>query len=249
MKPSAVAYMAVMVGVSLVHLPTQAESDFDYALSLTASYSEASQSVRILDKYASFRTGGGGLKLEVSHSHYGGLYLGAGGGYSPKETASFVGANVSGPAKSTFYEYGYSREYAVSATGGLVFAVDYVAYDITGDFSGDRAEVQVSAQIASDISTTNFSLAWRQSLSDQVRVSLGLGRSLWSIEALAKGSLGQSIRATTEARADGEDPLYFIEAEVNAFGYPLDIRYQRSALRADNSVALNAIQLQLRLVF
>lgn len=247
MKPAAVGYMAVAIIASLVHLAAQAESDFDYALSLTTSYSEASQSVRILDKYASFRTGGGGLKLEVSHSGYGGLYVGAGGGYSPKETASFVGANVSGSATSTFYEYGYSHEYAVSAAGGLVFAVDYVAYDITGDFSGDRAGVPVTAQITSDISTTNFSLAWRQSFSDQVHVSLGLGRSRWAIEALAKGSLGQSIRATTEARAVGEDPLYFIKAEVYAFGYPLDVRYQRSALSADNSVALNAIQFQLRL--
>ena len=62
MKPAAVGYMAVAIIASLVHLAAQAESDFDYALSLTTSYSEASQSVRILDKYASFRTGGGGLR-------------------------------------------------------------------------------------------------------------------------------------------------------------------------------------------
>jgi hypothetical protein len=175
------------------------------------------------------------------------VYVGGGSGYSPNETASFLGANISGSAKSIFYNYGYSYKYQLSEKSQLVFAGDYVDYAIEGDFSGDRAGVPVAAKITSDISMADISMAWRHSLSDQFYVSLGLGSSRWKIDALAKGSLGDSIRASTQASADGTDPLAFIRAEFNLLGLPLNLRYQQSELNADNRVMMRSIYLQIRL--
>ena len=105
----------------------------------------------------------------------------------------------------------------------------------------------VVAQITSDISMVDASIAWRHSWSDQLHVSLGLGSSRWKINAFAKGSLGDSIRARTSASADGADPMGFIKAEFSLLGLPLNLRYQQSELTAGNRVTMRSLYLQMKL--
>jgi hypothetical protein len=76
--------------------------------------------------------------------------------------------------------------------------------------------------------------------------TLGAGRSSWQIDATARGRLGASVSAQTEAVADGWDRFGFVGGDYRGFKWPISWRYQRGVLNADNRVTLNAFQLALR---
>ena len=110
-----------------------AESKVDYSSELIASYSEADKRIRVDNRFASFRAGGAGLRVEAEHDKYGMLYGSLGFGYSPKETASYYGSSLSGPANSFFYGAGYSYNYDLNHRYKLSFVTDYISYDISAD--------------------------------------------------------------------------------------------------------------------
>lgn|GEM_PF-1455571 len=220
-----------------------------YELKAIASYTEASSQILVLDKRASFRAGGAGLKFEVEHAMLGSVYASVGGGYSPRESASFLGAEVEGSADSQFFGFGYAYQYQLDPQYALGLQSDYVLYDISGDFAGERRGVPIAAQIDSEISLTDLAVSLRYSKSPQLRFRLGVGASHWSIDATADGTLGDSIRASTEANTDGWDRLLFVGLETELFGFPLDLRYKWSQINGDNSVVLHGMDIQLGLVF
>lgn len=235
--------------VTLLPLQSLAASDssIDYTIAGQLHYKEAARPIAIQDKVASFRVGGAALQLTAAYPRYGSLYLLGGGGYSPKERASFLGAAVSGSADSYFYGAGYEYQLPLNDRHSLVAATDYIEYRVQGDFTGSRLSLPVAAKISSKISTADFSLGWRYLFSEAITVTLGAGRSSWQIDATARGRLGASVSAQTEAVADGWDRFGFVGGDYRGFKWPISWRYQRGVLSADNRVTLNAFQLALRL--
>ena len=227
----------------------QKSAPMTYELSAIASHTEASSHILVLDKRASFRAGGVGLKFGVDHTRFGSVYGTVGGGYSPQESASFLGAEVGGSADSQFFGFGYAYQYQLDSQYALGLQSDYVSYDISGDFEGDRRGVPVAAEIDSDISLTDFAVSLHYSKSSQLRFRWGVGASHWSIDASAEGTLGDSIRATTDASTDGWDGLLFFGMNTRLFGFPLDLRYKWSQINVDNSVAMHGLDIQLGLQF
>jgi hypothetical protein len=251
--------LALSAGATLMSSLSQADQNessglekpksISYELSAIASYTEASSQILVLDKRASFRAGGIGLKFGVEHATLGSLYASWGGGYSPRESASFLGAEVDGPADSEFFGIGYAYKHQFDSQYAIGFQSDYVSYDIGGDFAGERQGVPVTAQIDSDISLTDLAVSLHYSKSPQLRFRVGLGASHWSIDATADGTLGSSIRASTDAGTDGWDGLLFLGAETDLFGFPLDLRYKWSQINGDNSVVVHGLDIELGLVF
>lgn len=225
----------------------QADTALDYEVKLTTDYREASSSIKVLDKSASFRVGGAGLRIQVNHHSLGSFYIGGGGGYSPNESASFLGATISGSADSTFFGSGYEYNHQVSPDSQIFMTADHVIYDVEGDFTGSRADVPVSASIKTDVSISDINIGWKTAVSDTLSLGIGLGASRWEIDAVASGVLGDSIRATTEASAGDWDSTQFIRAELTVFDFPIVLKYQRTELNADNAVLLHALNLQVTL--
>lgn len=217
-------------------------AELDYSVGAQLHYKEASQPIAIQDKRASFRVGGAALQLAAAHRRYGKVYLLAGGGYSPKEQASFLGASVSGSADSYFYGVGYEYRHPLSDRHTVVASADYIDYRVEGDFSGVRGTRPVAATIRSDVSTADLSLGWGYRWSEQASLVAGIGQSDWQIDATARGRLGEALSARTQAVADGRDSFVFIGGEYRGFTWPISWRYQRGALNADNRVTLNALQ-------
>jgi hypothetical protein len=247
MLPATVCAKALIFLAGVSCAIAQADAPLDYEVKLTADYREASSPIKVLDKYASFRVGGVGVRVQANHQSLGSFYLGGGGGYSPNESASFVGATISGSADSTFYAGGYEYNYQISSDSQVFVTADYLVYDVEGDFVGSRAGVPVTANIKTDVTIGDINIGWKTAVSDTLSLGVGLGASQWEIVAVARGVLGDSIRATTDASAKGWDSSQFIRAEFIAFDVPLILKYQRAELNADNSVLLHALNLQITL--
>jgi len=218
-----------------------AESTFDYSVSGIVTYSEADEQVKIDGKSASFRAGGAGLRFGAQHDQYGTFYGSFGAGYSPKESASYSGSVLSGPAHGYFYGAGYSYEHDLSLRYKLTFSTDYVAHDITGDLEGEALGLPTVATITSDVSMLDLALALRYSFSRDLHLSFGAGIREWQLDAFADGIIGDSIRATTQVEAGGTDPLYFLSLEFDVMDIPVKASYLRSELSADNSLVVHGL--------
>jgi len=242
--------------LSLVLTSVPAKSDentlipeVDVELKLILNYSEAAERLKILDKRASFRTGGAGIMLSLQTQQFGTVFTSYGAGYSPNEDASFVSANISGPATSTFYSFGYHYLHPVTTNFTLGFQADHTRYIIKGDFKGDRKGVPVEAKVTSKIKQTDFGFSLYYKLLKELRLEIGIGTSHWQIDALAKGSLSNSIKASTKASAKNKDPFLLLGLSFNMNEFPVQLRYKRGQLSATNTVDLHALHLNISLPF
>lgn len=235
--------LALMVQSSLA----VAESKIDYSAELIASYSEADKRIQVDDKFASFRAGGAGLRVEAEHDKYGMLYGSLGFGYSPKETASYSGSSLSGPADSIFYGAGYRYNYNLNHRYKLTFSTDYVAHDISADITGEARGLPATATVTSDMSMFDTMLALRYSFTRDIHMIVGTGVRKWDLQALAEGTLGDSIGATSEVSADGRDPISYIGVEFKIKNVPVKAYYRRSQLNADNSLIVHGLDLHISL--
>lgn len=223
--------------------------EVDVGLKLILNYSEAAERLKILDKRASFRTGGAGIMLSLQTQQFGTVFTSYGAGYSPNEDASFVSANISGPATSTFFSYGYQYLYPVTTNFTLGIQVDHTRYIIEGDFKGDRKGVPVEAKVTSKIKQTDLGLSLHYQLLKELRVEIGIGTSRWQIDALAEGLLNKSIKASTKASAKDKDPFLLLGLSFNMNEFPVQLRYKRGQLSATNTVDLHALDLNITLPF
>jgi hypothetical protein len=224
-----------------------AESKIDYSAELIASYSEANKRIKVDGKFASFRAGGAGLRVEAEHDKYGMLYGSLGFGYSPKETASYSGSSLSGPANSIFYGVGYRYYYDLNQRYKLTFATDYIAHDISADIAGETEGLLTKAKVTSDMSMFDTTLAIRYTFTRDIHVIVGTGVRKWDLQALAKGSIGDSIGATSDVSADGKDPISYIGAEFKVKDVPVKVYYRRSKLNADNSITVHGLDFHISL--
>jgi hypothetical protein len=224
-----------------------AESKIDYSAELIASYSEANKRILVDSKFASFRAGGAGLRVEAEHDKYGMLYGSLGFGYSPKETASYSGSTLSGPANSIFYGLGYRYYYDLNHRYKLTFSTDYIAHDISADITGETEGLLTKAKVTSDMSMFDTTLALRYTFTRDIHVIFGTGVRKWDLQALAKGTIGDSIGATSDVSADGKDPISYIGAEFKVKDVPVKVYYRRSKLTADNSLTVHGLDFHVSL--
>ena len=238
--------LAVGLTSVLLAMPTMAvaESKIDYSAELIASYSEADKRIQVGNKFATFRAGGAGFRIEAEHDKYGMLYGSLGFGYSPNETASYSGSSLSGPASSFFYGAGYRYGHQLNHRYKLIFSTDLVVHDITGDLNGDVRGLPAVAEITSDISMQDMTLALRYSISRDLHVSFGTGTRNWKLDALADGTIGGEIAATSQFTVEGRDQLQYIGFEFGISNVPVEVYYRRSGLNADNSVSVHEIEIQ-----
>ncbi|MFW2422383.1 MAG: hypothetical protein ACN4EJ_07195 [Porticoccaceae bacterium] len=235
----------LVMSLAMWCLTTRAGTREEIEIAALVDYRDTNEQISIDGKKASFRVGGAGLKLQFNHASLGSIYTSRGIGYSPKESASFLGANLSGPADSTFYGGGYEYSYLITANSKLVLSIDYVKHAIESSVSGYRADQAVFADIDSDITVTDTILAWKYTLTENLSVSAGLGAIKWKVEADAIGTLGDSIRASTDVSANGTDSAQKLKIEYTGFSLPISAQYQRSLLKADNSATLQAFTFEL----
>ena len=223
------------------------ESKVDYSAELIASYSEADKRIQVDNKFSSFRAGGAGVRLEAEHEKYGMFYGSLGYGYSPNETASYSGSSLSGPAQSIFWGGGYRYYYDLNHRYKLSFTADYITHDITGDISGEVRELPAIATVTSDMSMFDTMLALRYSFTRDVHMTIGAGVRKWDLQALAKGTIGGVIGATSEVSANGKDPISYIGAEFKVKDVPVKVYYRRSQLEADNSLIVHGLDIHILL--
>lgn len=224
-----------------------AESNIDYSAELIASYSEADKRIKVDDKFASFRAGGAGLRVEAEHDKFGMLYGSLGFGYSPKETASYQGSSLSGPAESVFFGAGYRYDYFLNQRYRLSFTTDYIAHDISADIAGDVSGLPTTATVTSDMSMLDTTLSLRYSFTRDVHMIIGSGVRKWDLEALAEGVIGGIIGATSEVSADGKDPISYLGVEFKIKNVPVKAYYRRSELNADNSLIVHGVDFHVSL--
>ena len=225
-----------------------AQSYIDWTLELATSYSQSEESIVVDGKSASFRTGGAGLKINADTASLGSLYIVAGGGYLPKQSASFAGVVLTGPADSLFYGVGYDYQFPISDRLSLVMAADYVSYDISGDLKGEAFAMPVVASIDSTVAMTDISLGVRYALSPSLSAVLGGGVKHWSLKAEADALIGDSLTASTSVDASNTDSQFYAGIEFTVSDVPVDVYYRRSTLNADNSVTLNGLEIHILLM-
>lgn len=236
--------VGLIFALSVKPLIAVAESKVDYSAELIASYSEADKRIQVGNRFATFRSGGAGFRVEAEHDKYGMLYGSLGFGYSPNETASFSGSNLSGPASSIFYGAGYRYDYQLNQRYKLIFSTDMVVHDIAGDLEGEVRGSPAVAEITSDISMQDMTLALRYSVTRDFHVSLGAGTRKWKLDALADGTINTVIDATSQVSVEGQDPLQYIGFEFDISNVPVEAYFRRSSLDADNSVTVHEIEIQ-----
>jgi hypothetical protein len=245
------SYSRFFIGLTLALLSQPslaiAESKIDYSVDLIGSYSEADKQIKVNNKFSSFRAGGAGLRVEAEHDDYGLVYGSLGFGYSPKETATYSGSSLSGPANSVFYGVGYSYDYDLSHRYKLIFTTDYVAHDISADVTGQARGLPATAKVTSDMSMLDTALALRYSFTRDVHMVVGTGVRKWNLAALAEGTLGDSIGASTSVSANGSDPLSYIGVEFKVKNLPVKAYYRRSQLNADNSLTVHGLDIHISL--
>ena len=78
-------------------------ADFDYSAELDFTYSESDKRIKIDKKTATFRAGGGGLRLNAEHEKYGLFFGSVGYGYYPE--VLLLGTTLSGPAMRFFWRW------------------------------------------------------------------------------------------------------------------------------------------------
>jgi len=238
---------AIGLSLALLGCPALSFAETDYTAELDMTYSQSNKRIRIDGKTATFRAGGAGLRLQADHDRYGMFYGKLGYGYSPKESASYSGTTLSGPAESLFYGAGYSYFYSLNHRYKLKFSSDYVEYDISGDLEGDVSGLPTVARLTSLMTTHDTVLALRYSINRDLHVTLGIGERRWSIEALAKGTIGDSIGATSEVAASGSDPISHIGIEFKVKNIPVRAFYSHSTLTADNAPVVHGLDIQILL--
>ena len=235
--------------VSLLSSSASWSSDqIDYSLDLIASYNDAASRLMVDSKSASFKTGGGGLKLDMDSQQLGSLSVMAGGGYSPSQSAGFSGVELTGPADSVFYGGGYRYRYPYTDRLDIDVVTEYVSYDISGDLKGEALAQPVTAAVDSTISMLDVSLALRYALAPELFVILGAGIKDWSLDARADAVIGDSLNVSTLVTANGVDALFYIGAEFDYLDVPIEVYYRRSEISADNSVPLNGLDIRVLLL-
>ena len=66
MLPATVFARALIFLAGVSCTVAHADASLDYEVKLTAEYREASSSIKVLDKYASFRVGGVGVRVQAN---------------------------------------------------------------------------------------------------------------------------------------------------------------------------------------
>lgn len=224
-----------------------AQGSSELSLELVTSYSKSTDSIQVDGKSASFKTGGAGLKLRLDTASLGSFYTVAGGGYLPKQAASFAGVELTGPSDSLFYGVGYSYDFHLSNRLAVSLVSDYVYYDISGDLDGEAFGLPVTADVDSTVTMLDSSIALHYSVSRDLSAVVGLGVKRWSLDATADGELS-GFTVSTSVAADNTDPHFYIGAEFAISHVPVGIYYRRSQLSADNSVDLNGVDIRILLM-
>ena len=224
-----------------------AESIPDLSLELVTSYSQSAEAINVDGKSASFKTGGAGIKLSLHTASLGSFYTVVGGGYLPRQSASFAGVELSGPATSLFYGAGYNYRIPIGNRMALSLIADYVSYDIDGDLDGEVFEMPVTADVESTVTMFDSSIAMHYAVSRDLTAVLGAGVKHWTLEATAEGELS-GFTASTSVVADNTDPQFYLGAEFTVSNVPVGIYYRRSKLTADSSVDLNGVDIRVLLM-
>ena len=239
--------MGLVFPVLLAPTLASAQIISDFSLELVTSYSQAAESINIDGKSGSFKTGGAGIKLSLHTDIIGSFYTVAGGGYLPKQSASFAGVELSGPATSLFYGAGYSYRVPIGNRMALSLVADYVSYDIDGDLDGEAFEMPVTADVESTVTMFDSSIAMHYAMTRDLTAVLGAGVKHWSLEATAEGELS-GFTATTSVTANNTDPQFYIGAEFTISNVPVGVYYRRSKLSADRSTDLNSVDIRVLLM-
>jgi len=239
--------MGLVFPVLLAPTLASAQIISDLSLELVTSYSQSAESINVDGKSASFKTGGAGIKLSLHTDIIGSFYTVAGGGYLPKQSASFAGVELSGPATSLFYGAGYSYRVPIGNRMALSLVADYVSYDIDGDLDGEAFEMPVTADVESTVTMFDSSIAMHYAMTRDLTAVLGAGVKHWSLEATAEGELS-GFTATTSVTANNTDPQFYIGAEFTISNVPVGVYYRRSKLSADRSTDLNGVDIRVLLM-
>jgi len=239
--------LGFLMAASMAASLSFAQGSSELSLELVTSYSQSTDSIQVDGKSASFKTGGAGLKLRLDTANLGSCYTVAGGGYLPKQSASFAGVELTGPSDSLFYGAGYSYDFHLSNRLAVSLVADYVYYDISGDLDGEVFSQPVTADVDSTVTMLDSSIAVHYAVSRDLSAVVGLGVKRWNLEATANGELS-GFTVSTSVDANNTDPQFYIGAEFAISQVPVGIYYRRSQLSADNSVDLNGVDIRVLLM-
>jgi len=211
-------------------------------LALWADAADSWKSIRLEGKELRFTAAALGLRVAKELPVLGDIYLDAGAGRGPNRQASFVGANLSGEADVTMIGAGFNRLFVLPNQSPYALGLEgrWYRQRLAGDFDGLMGQRVAMAKVKSTIQASDLELAIHR-IFDNHRLALGVGYRHWDLQANAAGTLGDTIRARTEAAFSDSSVLYSLRTVILVFDRPLTLRYEWSQMPADKPVGLSRL--------
>ena len=219
-----------------------AKAEFPFEIALRGNYIQSDKSIQLNDKVLSLNTASAGVELSKEIIRNITVFGNLGVGYSPKETATFAGAIVSGPVDTNSYGYGIKYNWLLDSLN-LGFKIDYLSNSADGSFSGFRNNKPVTASADYDFTMQRQEIKTEYPISNTI-IRAGLGQYEWKINGLAKGVLDQGIRASTRANGSGDDNYYRLGLDIDSGLFVTNIDFYNYNLKASNKVNLNEITIK-----
>ena len=250
LKMIAISSLLMYCATSLAK-PSVSEPKISF--SIVSDFSKTKNDIRIKDKTFTFQTGSIGVQAALSSDQYGEFFVKYGLGNSSSESATFAGAEVSGPIDIESFGYGYVYPYAIpNSDFGLDFRISKTTNKHDGgSFSGFRYDEPVTASIEATSSFTRSSIALNYQVNEDVELTAGIGVYDWDISAKAKGSFVDSsgIRFSTDAEASGDDRFHFIESTFPVMDRIINLGFRQSSLNTDSQNTLREIYAKISIDF
>jgi hypothetical protein len=228
-------------GLSVVALIVIPCSALAWEMGPAASYSNVGESLNINGRSVQLKTGGFGLR--ASESFFGqhivvdasALY-----GYTGSASATFSGADVSGPANLTTYKTNVTLYWSPQSRATPFLRLGHVRQRGDSDFNGSRngSPVQGRANLSFDRDETAIGL--RVLVSDNLTVFGETGRHSWRLVSDAVGSVGP-LRARTQIQANHTDPLFRIGATYWHAHWRASAAVGQYRMTADNQTTTRSV--------
>jgi hypothetical protein len=218
-------------------------------LGVIAEYTSPSDSLLVNNRYVSLKNGGAGLSLMHTTAN-GHLDLGVASLYAKQGSASatFSGANVSGPAELSM------TNWSIKA---LAFPKDtftpFVSYSDMSragslEFTGSKNSSPVwgNAQVSYDHQ------AWLMGLrivaQNNLAFEVGVGQYDWKLKSDATGYVG-AIKSWTTIQTQGSDPFQMVGVKYQADHWIFAAEYGNYQMKVDNTINNQSVRLTAHYAF
>lgn len=213
------------------------------------NYTKASESLNVNGRFVQLKSGGVGLRASESlfDQHVvvdiSGLY-----GYTGSASATFSGANVSGPADLTTYKANLYLFLSPTSRATPYLRAGYTHQQGDTDFTGSRNGSPVVGKANLELENTEVALGFRMKAIEAVNLFGEIGQNDWRLDSDASGKIG-ALRARTQIQAQHTDPFFRIGMDVVYANWRGTMSFGEYQMTADNETKSRSIDASLMYVF